>query len=106
MTEAELKESLQHLKQVLEQMKALSAWQRFKLSEARQRPITNIIFNDTTYVDLMDRYASFLTLSTRIHCILDENKAQISKAERRRIRSELLKIEYQVYYLGSDIRFY
>ena len=66
----------------------------------------NIRFNDTTYIDLMDRYTSFLTVSTRMHRILDENNAKISKAEQGRIKSKLLTMEYQVYYLGSGIRFF
>ena len=86
MAEAELEAGLQHLKQLLEQMKAMFAWQRLKLSEAKQRPIMNIRFNDTTYIDLMDRYSSFLTVSTQIHRILEENNAKISKAEQGRIR--------------------
>ena len=106
MAEAELGAGLQRLKQLLEQMKALLAWQKLKLIEATQRPIMNIRFNDTTYMDLMDRYSSFLTVSTQIHRILDENNAKISKAEQSRIKSELLTIEYQVYYLGSGIRFF
>ena len=106
MAEAGLEAGLQRLKQLLEQMKALLAWQKLKLIEATQRPIMNIRFNDTTYIDLMDRYTSFLTVLTQIHHILDENNAKISKAEQSRIKSELLTMEYQVYYLGSGIRFF
>ena len=106
MAEAGLEAGLKRLKELLKQMKALLAWQRFKLCEAEQRPIMNIRFNDMTYMDLMDRYSSFLTVSTQIHRILDENNAKISKAEQGRIKSELLTMEYQVYYLGSGIRFF
>jgi hypothetical protein len=106
MAEAELEAGLQSLKQLLEQMKALLAWQRFKISEAKQRPIMNIRFNDTTNMDLMDRHSSFLTVSTRIHRFLDKDNAKISKAEKSRIKSELLTMEYQVHYLGSGIRFF
>jgi len=106
MAEAELEAGLKRLKQLLEQMKALLAWQRFKIGEAKQRPIMNIRFNDTTYIDLMDRYTSFLAVSTQIHRILDENNAKISKAEQSRIKSKLLTMKYQVYYLGSGIRFF
>jgi hypothetical protein len=106
MAEAGLETGLQHLKQLLEQMKAMLAWQRFKLSEAKQRPIMNIRFTDMTYIDLMDRYSSFLTVSTQIHRILDKDNAKISKAEKSRIKSELLTMEYQVHYLGSGIRFF
>ena len=106
MAEAGLEAGLQRLKQLLEQMKALLAWQKLKLIEATQRPIMNIRFNDTTNMDLMDRYSSFLTVSTQIHRILDKNNAKISKAEQGRIKSELLAMEYQVYYLGSGIRFF
>ncbi len=106
MAEAELEAGLQSLKQLLEQMKALLAWQRFKISEAKQRSIMNIRFNDTTYMDLMDRHSSFLAVSTQMHRILDENNTTISKAEQSRIKSELLTMEYQVHYLGSDIRFF
>jgi len=106
MAEAELEAGLKRLKELLKQMKALLAWQRFKLCEAKQRPIMNIRFNDMTYMDLMDRYSSFLTVSTQIHRILDENNAKISKAGQGRIKSELLTMEYQVYYLGSGIRFF
>ncbi len=106
MAEAGLEAGLKRLKELLKQMKALLAWQKLKLIEAKQRPIMNIRFNDTTYMDLMDRYLSFLTVSTQIHRILDENNAKISKTEQSRIKSELLAMEYQVYYLGSGIRFF
>ena len=106
MAEAGLEAGLQSLKQLLKQMKAMLAWQRFKISEAKQRPIMNVRINDTTNMDLMDRYSSFFAISTRIHRYLDEDNVKISKAEKSRIQSELLTREYQVHYLGSGIRFF
>ena len=106
MAEAGLEAGVQSLKQLLKQMKAMLAWQRFKLSEAKQRPIMNITFNDTTNMDLIDRYSSFFAISTQIHRFLDQDNAKISKAEKSRVKSELLTMEYQVHYLGSGIRFF
>jgi len=106
MAEAGLEAGLQHLKQLLEQMKAMLAWQRFKISEVKQRPIMNIRFNDTTNMDLMDRYSAFLAILTRIHRFLDKDNTKISQAEKSRIKSELMTMEYQVHYLGSGIRFF
>jgi len=106
MAELDLKNELKSLKQTLHEMKALSAWQKLKYAEARQETVSAIRFDDTTSIDLMDRYLSFLSVSTQMHSILNNSNTKISKAEQSRIKSKLLTMEYQVHYLGSGIRFY
>ena len=106
MAEAVLLDRLQTLQQILEEMKALLAWQQLKTTEARQRPFTSIRFNDTTQQDLLDKYSLFHSISMRIRSILDDSNVNITRTQRVRIKSQLTKLELQAYYLGSPIRIY
>lgn len=106
MIESELIAQLQRLHHILEEMKALLAWQRLKYAESRQRAVSAIRFNNTTKTDLTDEYSSFHSISMNMHRILDDNNAKITRTYRERINSQLTKIECQAYCLGSPIRIY
>ena len=104
MEEVDLKADLKALRQILQEMKELLAWQQLKHIEAKQRSISGIRFFDTTSTDLLDKYSSFLSISMQMHHILDKGKTKITKAEQSRVKSELMTMEYQVHYLGSGVR--
>ncbi|MFC1675808.1 hypothetical protein ACFL3G_01945 [Planctomycetota bacterium] len=106
MTETELVAGLQTLRHILEDMKALLAWQKLKSHEARQGPSSFIRFNNTASKDLMDKYSSFLSLAMQIHQALDDSNARLTDSQYRRIKKQLELIEAQTYYLGSPIRVY
>lgn len=94
MKEVDLKAELKTLRQILQEMKALLAWQQLKHSEVRQISISGIRFFDTTNADMLDKYSSFLSISLQIHHILDEGKTKITKDEQSRVKSELVTMEY------------
>jgi len=106
MTETELVAGLQTLRQSLEDMKSLLAWQKLKSHEARQRPSPFIRFSNTASKDLMDKYSSFLSLAMQIHRALDDRNAKLTNSQHKRINKQLEIIEAQAYYLGSPIRVY
>ena len=106
MKEAQLVAGLQTLTEILEDMKALLAWQQFKRHEARQISASAIKFNDTIGIDLSNKYSSFLSVAMKIHIMLDDSNADITKNQREHISLHLQKIETQAYYLGSPIRIY
>lgn len=104
MKEQDLQAAIVELKGILEDMKALLAWQKLKRFEAVQRSLSNLMFYDTTLTDLNNKYATFLLLASRIHAVVDNQKIRQSKFEI--IKKELTTIELQAFHLGSGIRFY
>ncbi len=104
MKEVDLKAELKTLRQIVQEMKTLLAWQKLKLGEARQISISGIRLFDTTNTDLFNKYSSFLSISMQIHHVLDNGNTKITKSEQSRIKSELMTMEYQVHYLGSGVR--
>ena len=106
MTEAELVAGLQKLRQILEEMKSLLAWQKLKSHEAKQRPSSLIRFSDTTDKDLMNKYSFFLSLAVQIHQVLDDKNVKLTLSRRKRIKKQLETVEAQARYLGSPIRVY
>lgn len=106
MTETELVAGLQTLRHILEDMKALLAWQKLKSHEARQKPFSFIRLSNTASKDLMDKHSSFLSLATQLHRAIDDSDARLTDSQHRRIKKQLELIEAQTYYLGSPIRVY
>ena len=104
MKEKDLKAAIVKLKAILEDLKALLEWHKLKRFEAAQRSFSNLKFDDTTVNDLNDKYSTFLLLASQIHAGLNNQNIQQSKLED--IKKELIKIQLQAYYLGSDVRVY
>ena len=104
MKEQDLHAAIIELKAILEDMKALLAWYKFKQLEAAQRSITNLRFYDTTLDDLNNKYSSFLLLASQIHA--EVNNQNIPQSKLKIIKKELTKTELQAYYLGSGVRIY
>ena len=106
MIETELVAGLQTLRQILEDMKSLLAWQQLKSLEVRQKPSSFIRFSNTASQDLMGKYSSFLSLAMQIHRALDDNNAKLTNSQHKQIKKQLETIKAQAYYLGSPIRVY
>ena len=104
MEEKDLQAAIVELKAILEDMKALLAWHKLKRLEAAQRSFSNLIFYDTTPSDLNNKHSVFSLLASQVHAGL--NNQNISRSGLKIIKKELMKIELQVYYLGSDVRIY
>ena len=106
MVEPDLQAGLRSLRNSLQQIKALLAWEQLKQSEAKpdQAPGFTIL-NDSVGTDLRNEYAFFLFTSMQIHSILNDNAADISNAQRQQIEEQLARIEQQLYRLGLQERF-
>ena len=104
MNNQKLSAAIIELKGILEDMKALLAWRKFRQFENTQCSISNLQFYDTTLHDLNNKYSSFLSLASQIHAEL--KNGNISKTKFRTIKKELTKIELQACYLDSGVRIY
>ena len=106
MIEPDLQAGLRSLRESLQQIKALLAWQQLKQSEAKpdQTPGFTILDN-SVQTDLRNEYSFFLSISMQIHNILNDNTADISNVQRQLIKQQLARIEQQLYSLGLQERF-
>lgn len=106
MVEPDLEAGLRSLRNSLQQIKALLAWEQLKQSEAKpdQSPGFTIL-NDSVGTDLRNEYSFFLFTSMQIHSILKDNTADLSNARRQLIKQQLARIEHQLYRLGLHERF-
>ncbi|MHC4309601.1 MAG: hypothetical protein ACYSSN_06625 [Planctomycetota bacterium] len=105
MVDIDLEVGLKNLKESLQQMKALLAWEELKHSEAKPGQPPAFILNDPTETDLRNEYSFFLFTSVRMRSILNESTTDITKATLQRIKVELIKIERQFYSLNLHQRF-
>ena len=105
MTDVDLEEGLKNLRNSLQQMKALLAWEQLKQSEARPGQPPAFTIYDPTETDLKNEYSFFLSTSVQMHSILRDHSPNISEAKRRDINSQLIKIEQQFNSLSLHRRF-
>jgi len=105
MVDIDLEAGLKKLKQSLQQIKALLAWEELKRSEAMPNQPPAFTLKDSTETDLRNEYSSFLSTSVRVHSILYDNTTKVTKAKRQKIKVELIKIERQFNSLNLQQRF-
>ena len=96
---------LKSLKKSLQQIKALLAWEELKHSEAKPDQPPAFTLSDSTETDLRNEYSCFLSTSVKMHSIINDCSANITKAKRQGIKVELSKIERQFYSLNLHQRF-
>ena len=106
MTEIEFETGLNNLKNILEEIKGLLAWQQLKQQETRPHQIAGFILEDSVDQDLRDQYSAFLANSLQIHRMLDNiDKDSVSLAKQRYYRQQLFELERQVHALNLAERF-
>lgn len=105
MEDVDLEAGLRSLRNSLQQMKALLAWEQLKESEARPGQPPAFQISDPTEADLRNEYSFFLSTSVQMHSILDDVSVTMHEADRQSIKRQLSKIEQQVYGLNLQQRF-
>ena len=102
MTEPNLDAGLRNLRQSLRQIKALLAWQRLQETESRPHEPPGFTITDSVEKDLRNEYSFFLATALQIHSILNDTSLTIPEAIRQNIKSQLAKIEQQLYSLNLN----
>jgi len=102
MEEINFKAGLRSLRNSLQQIKALLAWQWLVETESRPHEPPGFRIADSVETDLKNEYSFFLATALQIHGILNDTSLTISEEKRQSIRSQLAKIEQQVYSLNLN----
>ena len=103
--EPDFHEQLRHLKENLERIKALLAWERLKSYEAELGDIAVFQMHDPTCEDLKNEYSLLMSAFMNINSTLNDHYAAISQADRNDMQRQLAEIEGQVNALGLHRRF-
>ena len=97
--------ALDNLRDSLDKLKALLAWEQLKKAEARSDVPPAFRISDRTEDELRDEYSLFLSVSVQIHSVLHDGSLRIPEAKRQRIGRQLAQIEQQVRDLSLHERF-
>jgi hypothetical protein len=102
MSEANLEAGLRSLRNSLQQIKALLAWQQLQETESRPHEPPGFKITDSVEIDLRNEYSFFLATALQIHSILNDTSLTIPGAKRQNIKSQLAKVEQQLYSLNLN----
>jgi hypothetical protein len=102
MAEADFEAGLRSLRNSLQQIQALLAWQHLKEAESRPHEPPGFKITDSVEADLRNEYSFFLATALQIHGILNDNSLTISEAKRQNIKSQLARVEQQLYSLNLN----
>jgi hypothetical protein len=102
MAEPDFEAGLRSLRNSLRQIKALLAWQQLQETESRPHEPPEFTITDSVETDLRNEYSFFLATALQIHGILNDTSLTIPEAKRQNIKSQLAKIEQQLYSLNLN----
>ena len=97
MAEADFEAGLRSLRNSLRQIKALLDWQQLQEAESRHHEPPGFKITDSVETDLRNEHSFFLSTALQIHGILNDTSLTIPEAKRQNIKSQLAKIEQQLY---------
>ena len=87
----------QGLRENLNKIKALLAWQQLQQKEVRPNQPPGFIIQDSAVDDLRNEYTLFLARDQEIHYILNHsNLLSITKSKRQILKQQLIKLKNQV----------
>jgi hypothetical protein len=105
MAEPNLEAGLRSLRNSLEKMKTLLAWQELKQSELTPDHTPGFtLLQDSVGTDLRNEYSFFLFTSMQMHGVLNNSDAGLSNVRRQQVKQRLAKIESQLYSLNLQRR--
>jgi hypothetical protein len=102
MAEADLEAGLRSLRGSLRQIKMLLAWQQLKQAETKPDQPPGFGMPGSVETDLRNEYSFFLATALQIHGVLNDTSLTIPEAKRQSIRSQLARIEQQLYSLNLN----
>ena len=105
MEELDLDKVLRNLRDSLQEMKALLAWEQLKQSEVRPGQPPAFTIYDPTETDLKNEYSFFLSTLVQMHSNLKDHSLNISETKYQDINRQLTKIEQQFNSLNLHQRY-
>jgi DNA-binding transcriptional MerR regulator len=102
MAEPDFEAGLRSLRESLRQIKALLDWQQLQETESRPYEPPGFKITDSVETDLRNEYSFFLSTALQIHSILNDTSLTIPEEKRQNIKSQLAKIEQQLYSLNLN----
>jgi hypothetical protein len=102
MAEPDLEAGLRSLRKSFQQIKALLAWQQLKQAETNPDQPPGFRTADSVETDLRNEYSFFSATALQIHGVLNDTSLTIPEAKRQSIRSQLARIEQQLYSLNLN----
>jgi len=102
MTEPNFEAGLRSLRNSLQQIKELLAWQQLQEAESRPHEPPGFSMTDCVETDLRNEYSFFLSTALQIHSVLNDTSVTIPEAKLQSIRSQLARIEQQLYGLNLN----
>ena len=102
MREPDLQAGLRSLRESLRQIKALLAWQQLKQAETNPDQPPGFRIADSVERDLRNEHSFFLATALQLHGVLNDSSLTIPEAKRQSIRSQLARIEQQLYSLNLN----
>ena len=106
MTEAKLQSGLKHLKDTLEEIRALLAWEELKRQERRPGEAPAFVLTEDVDGDLRNLYAAFLAESETVRDLLQPaDLRKLPDAQRQGYRRQLAQLEAQMHCLNLTDRF-
>ena len=106
MTEVNIPEQLKKLKNILEEIKALLAWEQLKKEESKSGQAPGFALEDSTKQDIREQFSRFLMVRLQIRASLhDPVRSGISKNQQATYQQDLICLEKQFYNLNLNERF-
>jgi hypothetical protein len=102
MAEPDFEAGLRSLRKSLQQIKTLLEWEHLQKVELRPHEPPGFRITDSVETDLRNEYSFFLATALQIHSILNDTSLIMPEEKRQSIRSQLVKIEQQLYSLNLN----
>ena len=103
MAEPDFEAGLRSLRKSLQQIKTLLAWEQLQEVESRpHEPPGFTLSDDSVETDLRNEYSFFLATALQIHGVLNDTSLIMPEEKRQSIRSQLARIEQQLYSLNLN----
>ena len=106
MTEANLQSGLKYLKDTIEEIQALLAWEQLKLQERRPGDLPAFMPNEDIDGDLRNLYGAFLAGLEKVRDLLNPAcLRRLTDAQKQGYRRQLAQLETQMHRLNLADRF-
>ena len=106
MAESDLEAGLRTLRESLQQIKSLLAWEKLKKAEARPSHPPAFQVYDPTETELRNEFSFFLARLADVHGLLDDGSAPTSEQDYQNARRQLLKLEQELQASNLHQRFW
>ena len=106
MAKADLQARLRTLRESLQQIKSLLAWEKLKKAEARPGQPPAFQVYDPTESELRDEFSFFLARLAEVRGLVDDGSFSISEHDYKNAKRQLLKLEQELQATNLHQRFW